>query len=111
MNVKKAKGKVYGGSLTASEKKAMEIEIKRQLAEYDRKHLMEMDALILWVLHNEFGFGEKRLKRFYDSFADLVDELVEHYALEDSDDIWICTHMLKRHGIDVEKWHKEKEVE
>lgn len=54
---------MFGASLTAAEKKAMDLEIQRELAEYDRKHLAEMDALILWVLHEQFGFGAKRLAR------------------------------------------------
>lgn len=39
MHVKKAGGKVYGAILTAAEKKAMDIEIQKELAEYDRKHI------------------------------------------------------------------------
>lgn len=38
MVVKKAGGKIYGAVLTAAEKKAMNMEIERQLAEYTRKH-------------------------------------------------------------------------
>lgn len=43
--------------MSAAEKKAMDLEIQRQLAEYDQKHLVEIDAMILWVLHERFGFG------------------------------------------------------
>lgn len=42
MQVKKAGGKVYGAVLTAAEKKAMDLEIQRELAEYDRKHIAEI---------------------------------------------------------------------
>lgn len=62
MQVKKAGGKVYGAVLTAAEKKAMDLEIQRELAEYDRKHIAEIDATILWVLHEQFGFGAQRLR-------------------------------------------------
>ena len=74
MQVKKAGGKVYGAVLTAAEKKAMDLEIQRELAEYDR-----------------------------------IKELVSRYEMEDQDDIWLCTQMLKRIGVDVEAWHKESE--
>lgn len=57
MQLKKAGGKVYGAVLTAAEKKAMDLEIQRELAEYDRKHIAEIDATILWVLHEQFGSG------------------------------------------------------
>lgn len=41
-------GKVYGADFTAAERKAMNLEIQRQLAEYSRKHANEIDAIILW---------------------------------------------------------------
>lgn len=84
MQLKKAGGKVYGAVLTAAEKKAMDLEIQRELAEYDRKHIAEIDATILWVL-------------------------VSRYEMEDQDDIWLCTQMLKRIGVDIEAWHKESD--
>ncbi len=95
--------------MSAAEKKAMDLEIQRQLAEYDRKHLVEIDAMILWVLHERFGFGPKRLRQYYDSFRACTNELVERYQMDAGDDIWLCTQMLKRIGVDVEQWHKEAE--
>lgn len=107
MRVKKAGGRIFGGTMSAAEKKAMNLEIQRQLAEYDRKHLIEMDALILWVLHERFGFGPKRLRQYYDAFRGSINELVDRYQMDTEDDIWLCTQMLKRIGVDVEEWHKE----
>lgn len=110
MQVKKAGGKVYGAVLTAAEKKAMDLEIQRELAEYDRKHIAEIDATILWVLHEQFGFGAQRLRTYYDAFHDRIKELVSRYEMEDQDDIWLCTQMLKRIGVDVEAWHKDLDI-
>lgn len=107
MRLKKSGKRAFGMNLSRNEHKAMEIEIKRQLADYDRKHGLEMDALVLWVLYNEFGFGPVRLRRFYDRFAESIKELIARYDLEDSDDIWLCTRKLKDRGIDIEAWHKE----
>ena len=109
MQLKKAGGKVYGAGLTAAEKKAMDLEIQRELAEYDRKHIAEIDATILWVLHEQFGFGAQRLRTYYDAFHDRIKELVSRYEMEDQDDIWLCTQMLKRIGVDIEAWHKESD--
>ena len=99
---------MYGAHLTAAEKKAMDIEIRRQLAEYDLKHANELDAMILWHLHEEFGFGPKRLKQFYDTFAVRLDELIKHYEMTDSDMVWLCTYKLKQYGIDIEEWNKQR---
>lgn len=107
MRVKKAGGRIYGSAMSAAEKKAMDLEIQRQLAEYDRKHLVEIDAMILWVLHARFGFGPKRLRQYYDSFRACTNELVERYQMDAGDDVWLCTQMLKRIGVNVEQWHKE----
>lgn len=108
MYMKKARGKVYGAQLTAAEKKAMDIEIRRQLAEYDRKHANELDAMILWHLHEEFGFGPRRLKQFYDTFAVRLNELIKYYEMTDSDMVWLCTYKLKQYGIDIEEWNKQR---
>lgn len=107
MQIKKHNGRVYGASMSAAEKKAAEIEIRKQLAEFDQKNAMELDALVLWILHNEFGFGEKRLKRFYDAFASEIFKLVDRYLMEDSKAIWLCTFDLERDGINIKAWHEE----
>ena len=57
MQVKKAGGKVYGAVLTAAEKKAMDLEIQRELAEYDRKHIAEIDATIYGCCMSNSGSG------------------------------------------------------
>lgn len=109
MIVKKAGGKVYGATLTAAERKAMNIEIEKQLAEYTRKHALEVDALFLWYLHEEFGFGLKRLKQAFLGFAPRIDELCDKYEMHDEgDDIWLCTQKLKEMGADLEQWDKER---
>ena len=109
MRVKKTSGKVYGAGLTTSEKKTMDMEIKRQLAEMDKKNMEEVDAVVLYVLMTEFGFGEKRLRRFHDTFCEQITALVNRYEMDSDDDVWLCTEMLKRRGIDINQWNKELE--
>lgn len=108
MRIKKSGGKIFGASLTNAEKKAMELEIMREIAEHDRKHEIEIDALILWQLHEQLGFGPKRLKQFYDRFVPAIDELITRYEKGDSDLCWLCTYKLKEIGVDIEKWHNER---
>lgn len=107
MYIKKNRGKVYGAVMSAAEKKAMDMEIQKQLAEYDRKHAFEIDALILWVIRQVFGFGPIKLKRFYMRFHKEINALIERYELDDSNKIWLCTYMLKQEGIDIEEWRRE----
>lgn len=108
MRVKKSCGKVFGADMTAAEKKAMRIEIERQMAEYNRRNLTEIDAIILWVLHAKCGFGAKRLKDFYNHFSATIDELINHYEMDESDRLWLCTEKLKGIGVDIEQWQKER---
>ena len=71
--------------MSAAENKAMDMEIQRQLAEYDRKHIREIDALVLWELREQLGFGNKRLKKFYDNFSRGIEALIRRYEMEQSD--------------------------
>lgn len=103
MVVKKAGGKIYGAVLTSAEKKAMNMEIERQLAEYTRKHEVELNAMILYVLHEQLGFGEQRLRKFFDRFSVEIDALVKYYEMDDEDAEWLCTRKLLDMGIDALK--------
>lgn len=49
MIVKKAGGKVYGAVFTAAEKKAMEMEINRQIIEADKRYTDDIDAMVLYT--------------------------------------------------------------
>lgn len=110
MFVKKFGGKVYGAQLTRAEQKAMDMEIQRQCAEYDRKHMDEIDAMILWTLHEEFGFGETRLRRFHNAFVKRFKDLIERFEITDDEGIlWLYTKLLRDEGIDISKWNDENE--
>lgn len=108
MRIKKSGGKIFGADFTAAERKAMDKEIQRQLADYTEKHRLELDAMILWGLHAQLGWGPKRLRRFYDQFEKELDALLERYEMGEDDGAWLCTYLLKKYGIDIEKWDHEK---
>ena len=91
-----------------SQKKAIDAEIKQRLAEYDKANTMEIDAMVLWVLYSQFGFGKKRLRRFFDAFTVELEELLDRYVLDNTDTAWLCTRKLKdRVGIDIYEWSEE----
>lgn len=96
--------------LTRPQKKAAKKEIKAQILETDRAYYLDMDAAVLWTLHKRFGFGRKRLREFFEAFADSHDELCKYYELDEDDNgIWLCRKQLKDYGVDVEAWEKEYE--
>lgn len=110
MRFKKSGKHIFGVELTAAEQKAVDAEIYRQLAIDTRKHNLEIVAMTLTTLHEVFGFGEARLKRFFDRYDEVVDDLVKRYELDEGDEPWIAAHKLKEKGIDVEAWYAEAEV-
>lgn len=110
MIIKKVGKIVLGADLTREEQEAINIEIQKQLADYARKHANEMDALILWHLHEQYGFGHKRLKEFHHSFAPAVEALCKRYEMEEvGDEIWLATRKLLDYGISIDEWNKEVE--
>lgn len=102
MLVKKNNGKIYGAILSNNERKAMNMEIRRQLAH----KLDEVDATVLWILHEEFGFGEKRLQRFYARFFREMNQLVLNS--ENPDMMAVCAEKLLKYGIDISNWEHLK---
>ena len=107
MRIKKAGGKVFGAVLTAAERKAMDMEINRQIVEADRRYADDIDAMVLYTLYVHLGFGKKRLRKFYDAFSAEHDRLIQYYQMPD-DYTWLCKEMLKRIGVDVEAWNSER---
>lgn len=94
--------------LSSNQRRAMDEEIKRQLAEYDKANTLEIDSMVLWVLYSEFGFGKKRLRKFFDKFSEELDALVKRYEMNDTDTSWLCTRKLKDEaGIDISEWSME----
>ena len=98
---------IYGCELSKKEQEALDKEIKRQLGEWTDKHMMEIDAMFLWFMHEEFGYGEERLHRLYYGFRPYMYELTERYEMTGTDIPFVCTQKLLDHGIDLKKWDKE----
>lgn len=108
MIVKKAGGKIFGAYLTNAERTAMHLEIQRELAEFDKKHMLELDAVVLYCVKKYFGVGEKKLHEFYETFSDELEALIRRYELEHEDKVWMCTHALKEDGIDIFEWDRKR---
>lgn len=108
MMLKKYKGKVFGADFTATEKKAIDMEVSRQFSAFLSENDVKISAMILWVLHEKFGFGKQRLKKFYDSFNPSLKELADRYQMSEEDQCWLCMHQLKQYGVNIEDWASGK---
>ena len=90
---------------TNKERKALEDEVNRQTAKNVRSLSVNLQAMVLWSLREQLGFGRKRLLKFQKAFLPLIDELQQFYEINSADETeFICKYKLKNEvGIDVEK--------
>ena len=91
--------------LTNKERKAMEREINIQTAKNIKNLSLNLQALVLWNLHEQCGFGKKRLLEFQKAFLPKIEELQQYYLAEDAEEIeFVCLYKLKNEvGIDVKE--------
>ena len=108
MRIKRSAGHAYGAELTKAEQRALDMEIRRQLSEYTRKHIVEFEATVIRNLRRATDWDESQLRAFYDKFDDDLQALVKHYEMGQDDLQWLCTRELKQEGIDIEQWHRER---
>jgi hypothetical protein len=107
MQVRKMNGKVIGAELTTNEKKALDMEIRREFIEYDKQNTTEVDAIVLYLVRKHFGADDAKLREFFDDFGREMEALISRYELEDRDQVWLCTLLLKDQGIDIDAWRRE----
>lgn len=97
-------------SMSKEEKRALRSEVARQARQISDRFSLEVDATILWALHEEFGFGADRLRRVWDCVAVHRAELLKHYDMQDNAE-FILLYKLRQIGVDVEKWTAEPQTQ
>ena len=107
MRVKMICGKVYGADLTRKEREALEIEIKKQIAESIKQYQNDFDACVLYQIHSQYNKGAKALRAFYDGWKVVHKRLLDHYELGQDDAPWLFNEKLKSIGVDVAAWNEE----
>ena len=107
MTFKKFQGQIFGVELSKKEQRALDEEIDRQSIEKYNELVDDVDYMIMRILHNEFGFGPTRLKRFHDAFIVDNEALVKHYEMPDAG-AYIARKEMDAIGCNIEKWNKER---
>lgn len=107
MTFHKHKGHIYKVELSPKEQKAMDEEINRQIIARHMEFTDDVDYMIMRILHDHFGFGLTRLKRFYEVFIADNDDLVKHYEMADAG-AYIARKEMNEIGCDIEKWNRER---
>lgn len=82
-------------------------ELNTELSKSADRFFRDETSVILWVLHEVFGMGKIRLRRFYDRYAQETGKLKEHYSMSDSDMQYMTSQLLKNIGVDLSEWEKE----
>ena len=88
----------------ADVQKAMRKAINEQLKEIHEKFYDDEIATILYTLRQVFGFGEKRLKEYFDRYEIEWENLRQRYDMEDREVSSMCMEKLLADGIPVDKW-------
>ena len=94
---------------------------KEAIADETAIFIEHCDLIILWILHEVFGFGAKRLRRYYRAFSEAYDVFRDKYRREDDirtlgerGDTVVLKVRLKEIGFDYdaegEEILKEKEA-
>lgn len=94
-------------SMNSKQKKAMNLEINKQIIENETNFAIENDAAILWTLHEVFGFGKKRLRRFWDAMNKNNEITINEFEDPDSKGSGF-KEKLCLIKVDVEDWHRRK---
>lgn len=82
----------------------IKLEVIKEVDSYFERKCLDMDTVVLWILHSRFGFGPVRLRRFFDGYLKEVRELQDQYGDYAADRM---REGLKRIGVDVGAWEKE----
>ena len=99
--------------LSNKERKEIEREIRRQTATNVKNLSLNLQAIVLWNIHEQLGFGQKRLLEFQKTFLPLIKELQEFYMAEDAEETeFILLYKLKNEvGVDVRELNDMFEIE
>jgi hypothetical protein len=107
MKFHKCNGQIFKVELNTKEQKALDAEINRQLIEKHSEFTDDVDYMIMRILHEEFGFGLTRLRRFYEAFVANNTALVKHYEMADAG-AYIARKEMNAIGCNIEKWNQER---
>lgn len=82
--------------LSKAQEQALDREIKKQVSKYNEEYEADYDTLILYTLHNSFGFGKERMKRFFREMNEHRKALKAFYNADGEDDKTIDLFVMRK---------------
>lgn len=111
MDFKRSGKNIFGVDFNAREKKALDIEIRKVMADYLDKVEEKVEAQIIWQIMQSFPEMDiSDLKAFYMTLGCAIADLINHYEMAENDGAWLADQMLKANGIDIHEWSVEKDT-
>lgn len=92
--------------LDKAAKRRLHEEVKREYLNARIENAKRIDATLMLMLHNVFGFGKDRLIRFHNAFVAEYDRLCEDYQ-DDGAEI-AAIKLREATGIDIDELYKQE---
>lgn len=92
----KARVPTYNPKVT----RAMKAEIARQ----GRAFSKDIQTMLLWTLRKHYGYGKKRLERFYVTFLREYEEMCRFF---ETDEVFPAEYKLREIGVDIDELQKK----
>lgn len=93
--------------LSNSQMQALKCEIRGTIASSIEGLSGNIEAIVLWQLHVQKGWGVKRLEEFLEGFRPALQELMDFYGIDSTEEVeFACIQNLKSIGFDTEKLGK-----
>lgn len=107
MFFKKFRGQIFDVELNPKEREVLNQKVNEMLVKRHGEFADDVDYMILYILHNQFGFGLKRMRQFYEASIAENDKLIKHYEMSDAG-VYIARKEMNAVGVDFEKWNNER---
>lgn len=86
---------------TAAQRKALRAECVKEFKKLLDRYNRQVALQVLYILHFDYGFGQKRLESFAEKLGGMQTDITDRYELEDEDIPDICELKLREAGINI----------
>ena len=107
MVFKKFRGQIFDVDLNTKERQVLNQKVNELLIKRHEEFADDVDYMIMYILHNHFGFGLKRMRQFYEAFITENEKLIKHYEMSDAG-VYFARKEMNAIGCDFEKWNGER---
>lgn len=101
-NRKERESRGSGYRFNSTERKLVDMEIRKSILEQERRMSLEVDAAWLMQLYERYDWTPEQLREIYDSMAKDHQKIRERYEMEECS--WIYVQKMKEAGMDIASW-------